>query len=105
MKETESEVKIFKIEQMRQDAWMRKYAGNFVGNIVFDHRQPDVSKAIRIVLADGTVIGYVPVRMFGELMIFVGHQDVSACKGHVNCEYDRGKKQFYFWGECVVPKP
>ena len=105
MKETETEVKIFKIEQMRQDAWMRKYAGNFFGNIVFDHRQPDVSKAIRIVLSDGTVIGYVPVRLFGELMIFVAHQDVTACKGHINSEYDRTKKQFYFWGECVVPKP
>ena len=38
MKETESpppEVKIFRIEKMRQDAWMKKYAGNFVGTIVF----------------------------------------------------------------------
>ena len=53
MKETESpptEVKIFRIEKMRQDGWMKKYAGNFVGTIVFDRRQPDVSKSMRIVL-------------------------------------------------------
>ena len=36
---------------------------------------------------------------------FVKHQDVSACKGHINAEYDSFKKQYYFWGECIVPKP
>lgn len=108
MKETESpppEVKIFRIEKMRQDAWMKKHAGNFVGTIVFDRRQPDVSKAMRIVLHNGTVVGYAPVAMLGELIIFVKHQDVSACKGHINAEYDSIKKQYYFWGECIVPKP
>lgn len=108
MKETESpqpEVKIFRIEKMRQDAWMNKYAGNFVGTIVFDRRQSDVSKAMRIVLFNGTVVGYAPVSMLGELIIFVKHQDVSACKGHINAEYDSFKKQYYFWGECIVTKP
>ena len=109
MKETETpppkEVKIFKIEKIRQDAWMKKYAGNFVGNVVFDRRQPDVSKTMRIVLPNGTVIGSVPIAMLGELIIFVKHQDVTACKGHINAEYDRSKKQYHFWGECIVPKP
>lgn len=108
MKETElppPEVKIFRIEKMKQEAWIKKYTGNFVGTIVFDRRQPDISKSMRIVLSNGTVVGYAPVSMLGELIIFVKHQDVSACKGHINAEYDSLKKQYYFWGECVVPKP
>ena len=108
MKETEtppSEVKIFKIDKIRQDAWMKKYTGNFVGNVVFDRPHPDVSKSMRIVLADGTIVGYVPISMLGELIVFVKHRNVKVCKGHINAEYDSLKKQYYFWGECIVPMP
>lgn len=95
-------VKIFKIERMGRNYRLSNYVGEFEGRIEHDLKSEYASKAIRVVIHDGTFIGYAPAERVMEILDFIGHRESYPCKGNINRNYDRASECFYFWGECVI---
>ena len=98
------QVMIFKISGVVQNYTMIDRVGEFVGHIVFDHKSRSVSSAIKIMLDDGYVCGYVPAERIGDVLEFTGHKDIYPCKGIINSKYDLYSEMFYYWGECIIKK-
>lgn len=98
------EVKIFQIAKMRQDYTMNGCIGNYWGHVSRNYRARDKSETLKIVNDSGIILGYVPEENVDELAVFIGDKDLTPCRGHINRKYDRHRKQFYYYGECVVGK-
>lgn len=105
-KETERppEVKILPIGKMRQDCTMDGCTDNFWGHVSKNYRSRDKSETWKIVNDSGIIPGYVPEDKVDELTAFIYDKDIHPCKGHVNRGYDYFKKQYYYYGECVIEK-
>lgn len=98
-------VKIFKIERMGRNYRLSNYVGEFKGRIEHDMKSDYLSKAIRVVIHDGTLVGYAPADRVAEILAFIGNKDAYPCKGKINRKYDRVSECFYYWGECVILEP
>ena len=95
-------VKIFKIERMGRNYRLSNYVGEFEGRIEHDLKSEYLSKAIRVVIHDGTLVGYVPANRVTEILSFIGNRESYPCKGKINQKYDRLNECFYYWGECII---